>query len=39
MYTLCLQYWINLQAAYDLKMAEKVIGHRRLTQIQKLAHV
>ena len=33
------QYWINLQAAYDLKMAEKVIGPRRLTQIHELAHV
>jgi addiction module HigA family antidote len=22
------QYWINLQTAYDLKMAEKVIGHK-----------
>ena len=32
------QYWINLQAAYDLKIAEKVIGHRRLTQIHELAH-
>jgi antitoxin HigA-1 len=33
------QYWINLQAAYDLKMAEKVIDHKRLTQIHELAHV
>lgn len=33
------QYWINLQAAYDLKTAEKVIGHRRLSQIHELAHV
>ena len=33
------QYWINLQAAYDLKVAEKAIGHRRLTQIHELAHV
>ena len=32
------QYWINLQAAYDLKTAEKVIGHRRLAQIHELAH-
>jgi antitoxin HigA-1 len=32
------QYWINLQAAYDLKIAEKVIGHRRLAQIHELAH-
>jgi addiction module HigA family antidote len=32
------QYWINLQAAYDLKIAEKVIGHRRLSQIQEPAH-
>jgi len=33
------QYWINLQAAYDLKTAEKVIGNRRLAQIHELAHV
>jgi len=33
------QYWINLQAAYDVKIAEKVIGHRRLSQIHELAHV
>ncbi|HPL67310.1 MAG TPA: HigA family addiction module antitoxin [Syntrophales bacterium] len=33
------QYWINLQAAYDLKIAEKVIGHGRLSQIHELAHV
>ena len=32
------QYWINLQAAYDLKIAEKVIGQRRLSQIHELAH-
>lgn len=32
------QYWINLQAAYDLKTAEKVIGHKRLAQIHELAH-
>jgi antitoxin HigA-1 len=31
------QYWINLQAAYDLKTAEKVIGHR-LAGIHELAH-
>ena len=33
------QSWINLQAAYDLKIAEKAIGHRRLTQIRELAHL
>lgn len=33
------QYWINLQVAYDIKMAEKVIGHKRLSQIHQLAHV
>jgi antitoxin HigA-1 len=33
------QYWINLQAAYDLKIAGKVIGYRRLSQIHELAHV
>ncbi len=33
------QYWINLQAAYDLKIAEKVVGQRRLSQIHALAHV
>lgn len=22
------QYWLNLQTAYDLKMAEKVMGHK-----------
>lgn len=32
------QYWINLQAAYDLKTAEKVIGRRRLARIHELAH-
>jgi addiction module HigA family antidote len=31
------QYWINLQAAYDLKTAEKVI-RRRLAGINELAH-
>ncbi len=31
------QYWINLQAAYDLKMAEKVVS-RRLSEIRELAH-
>jgi plasmid maintenance system antidote protein VapI len=31
------QYWINLQATYDLKMAEKVIG-RRIAGIHELAH-
>jgi len=31
------QYWINLQAAYDLKTAEKVI-RRRLAGIHELAH-
>ena len=33
------QYWINLQAAYDLKTAEKFIGRRRLSKIHELAHV
>lgn len=32
------QYWINLQAAYDLKMAEKVVS-RRLAEIHELAPV
>jgi addiction module HigA family antidote len=32
------QYWINLQGAYDLKTAEKVIGHRKLARIHELAH-
>jgi plasmid maintenance system antidote protein VapI len=32
------QYWINLQAAYDLKTTEKVIS-RRLAGIPELAHV
>jgi len=31
------QYWINLQAAYDLKTAEKVI-RGRLAEIHELAH-
>ena len=31
------QYWINLQATYDLKMAEKVISHR-IAGIHELAH-
>lgn len=31
------RYWINLQAAYDLKMAEKVVS-RRLAEIRELAH-
>src|SRR5664279_4809119 len=31
------QYWINLQAAYDLKTTEKVIG-RRLEGIRELVH-
>jgi antitoxin HigA-1 len=31
------QYWINLQAAYDLKMAEKLVS-RRLAEIQEFAH-
>ena len=31
------QYWINLQAAYDLKTAEKVIGSR-LAGIHELVH-
>ena len=30
------QYWINLQAAYDLKIAEKAIG-RKLAGIHTLA--
>lgn len=33
------QYWINLQTAYDLKIAEKAMGHRRLTQIHEFSHV
>jgi|SRR3972149_2710531 len=31
------QYWINLQAAYDLKTAEKALG-RRVAGIHELAH-
>ncbi len=31
------QYWLNLQTAYDLKRAEKMIGRRLLT-IRPLAH-
>ena len=31
------QYWINLQAAYDLKTTEKVIGHK-LEGIRELVH-
>jgi addiction module HigA family antidote len=31
------QYWINLQAAYDLKMAEKLVS-RRLAEIHEFAH-
>jgi addiction module HigA family antidote len=31
------QYWINLQATYDLKMAEKVIS-RRIEGLHELAH-
>ncbi|MCX5856081.1 MAG: HigA family addiction module antitoxin [Deltaproteobacteria bacterium] len=31
------QYWINLQAAYDLKIAEKVVS-RRLAEIREFAH-
>ena len=30
------QYWINLQAAYDLKVAEKAIG-RKLAEVHTLA--
>jgi addiction module HigA family antidote len=32
------QYWLNLQAAYDLKTAEQSIG-KRLKAIVALAHV
>lgn len=32
------QYWLNLQAAYDLKMAERAIG-RRLNSIPELLPV
>ena len=31
------QYWINLQAAYDLKTTEKAMRHR-LAEIPDLAH-
>ncbi len=31
------QYWINLQAVYDLKIAEKVVS-RRLAEIHEFAH-
>ena len=31
------QYWINLQAAYDLKTTEKLM-RRRLASIPELAH-
>ena len=31
------QYWINLQAAYDLKTTEKAM-RRRLAEIPELAH-
>ena len=31
------QYWLNLQAAYDLKIAEGSIGPR-LMKIQSIAH-
>ena len=31
------QFWINLQAAYDLKIAEKVVS-RRLAEIHEFAH-
>jgi antitoxin HigA-1 len=31
------QYWINLQAAYDLKTTERAMG-RRLEGIPELAH-
>jgi len=31
------QYWVNLQAAYDLKVAEKSIS-RRLAGLHELAH-
>ena len=32
------QYWLNLQAAYDLKMAEADMGER-LADVHLLAHV
>jgi addiction module HigA family antidote len=31
------QYWLNLQAAYDLKTAERSIG-KRLSAVAALAH-
>jgi antitoxin HigA-1 len=31
------QYWLNLQAAYDLKMAERSLG-QRLARVHDLAH-
>lgn len=31
------QYWLNLQAAYDLKTAEREIGSR-LRSVRRLAH-
>ncbi len=31
------QYWLNLQSAYDLKMAEMSIG-AKLTKVQAIAH-
>ena len=30
------QYWLNLQATYDLKVAEKQIGTRRLRAVSEL---
>ena len=32
------QYWLNLQAAYDLKIAQRTI-HARLRSMRPLAHV
>ena len=32
------QYWLNLQAAYDLKTAEAAMG-KQLTAVAELAHV
>jgi addiction module HigA family antidote len=31
------EYWLNLQAAYDLKTAQRTIGARRLKQVVALA--
>jgi addiction module HigA family antidote len=31
------QYWLNLQATYDLKTAERTIG-RKLRAVRQLAH-